>query len=318
MMREKKLGNRIMSAFVNLLTAYPDQPYGHEPIYNPFNEIEREALIEPRNYGDITVKQPKDESVIDLVKRKVENGERVIIYTAWTRLDTQTKLHTMLTNENIRTAILDQRVPTVKREEWVDKRLAEGVKVLIVNPALVETGLDLNAFTTLIFYNIAYNLYIFRQAARRSYRINQTAPKVEVYMLYYKDTMQQRALRLMASKLSAATVIEGNISDEGLAALSSCEDMTTQLAKELMSGIKEDTETLADTFKKMAIHSERQDKKEEPALKVVSVPEEPVKNADEPKPQQPIVVIKPNIEIRKTTAKKYDTGQMSIFDLLAS
>ena len=129
--------------------------------------------------------------------------------------------------------------------------------------------------------------------------------------------MQQRALRLMASKLSAATVIEGNISDEGLAALSSCEDMTTQLAKELMSGIKEDAETLADTFKKMAIHSERQDKKEEPALKVVSVPEEPVKIVDEPE-SQPIVVIKPNIEIRKTTAKKYDTGQMSIFDLLAS
>ena len=95
-------------------------------------QTEKEALIEPRNYGDITVKQPKDESVIDLVKRKVENGERVIIYTAWTRLDTQTKLHTMLTNENIKTAILDQRVPTVKREEWVDKRLAEGVKVLIV------------------------------------------------------------------------------------------------------------------------------------------------------------------------------------------
>ena len=140
MTKDKKLGNRILSAFVNLLTAYPDQPYGHEPIYNPFNEIEREALIEPRSYGDITVKQPKDESVIDLVKRKVENGERVIIYTAWTRLDTQTKLHTMLTNENIKTAILDQRVPTVKREEWVDKRLAEGVKVLIVNPALVETG----------------------------------------------------------------------------------------------------------------------------------------------------------------------------------
>lgn len=46
--------------------------------------------------------------------------------------------------------------------------------------------------------------------AKEMYRINQTAPKVEVYMLYYKDTMQQRALRLMASKLSAATVIEGN------------------------------------------------------------------------------------------------------------
>ena len=91
----------------------------------------------------------------------------------------------------------------------------------------------------LIFYNVAYNLYIFRQASRRSWRINQTAPKVEVYMFYYQDTMQQRALRLMASKLSAATVIEGNVSEEGLAAMSSCEDMTMQLARELVSGLKE-------------------------------------------------------------------------------
>ena len=248
--------------------------------------------------------------IIADVVSKIENGEKVLIYTSWVKIDTQDKLKKLLEENGYRVAVLPQTVAPEKREQWVEKKIQEGLDVLITNPSLVETGLDLNAFTTLIFYNIAYNLYIFRQAARRSYRINQTAPKVEVYMFYYKDTMQQRALRLMASKLSAATVIEGNISDEGLAALSSCEDMTTQLAKVLMSGIKEDTETLADTFKKMAIHSERQDKKEESALKVVSVPEEP-------KPQ-PIVVIKPNIEIRKTTAKKYDTGQMSIFDLLAS
>lgn len=80
----------------------------------------------------------------------------------------------------------------------------------------IPTLLDLNAFTTLVFYNIAFNLYVFRQASRRSWRINQTAPKVEIYMLYYADTMQHKALRLMASKLSAATVIEGQISDEGV------------------------------------------------------------------------------------------------------
>ena len=86
--------------------------------------------------------------------------------------------------------------------KYLEKQLQKGIRVLITNPALVETGLDLNSFTTLIFYNIAYNLYIFRQASRRSWRINQTAPRVEVYMFYYKNTMQQRALRLMASKLS--------------------------------------------------------------------------------------------------------------------
>ena len=129
--------------------------------------------------------------------------------------------------------------------------------------------------------------------------------------------MQQRALRLMASKLSAATVIEGNISDEGLAALSSCEDMTTQLAKELMSGIKEDAETLADTFKKMAIHSERQERKGIPKIKVLPVPIRPAQSIEESKSHS-ITVLKPNIEARKTTAIKYDTAHISIFDLIAS
>ena len=64
--------------------------------------------------------------------------------------------------------------------------------MLITNPRCVETGLDLNAFTTLIFYSMGYNLFTLRQAARRSWRINQTAPQVEVYMLYYVDTIRPR------------------------------------------------------------------------------------------------------------------------------
>ena len=83
-------------------------------------------------------------------------------------------------------------------------------------------------------------------------------------MFYYQDTMQQRALRLMASKLSAATVIEGNVSEEGLAAMSSCEDMTTQLARELVSGLKENADELAESFRKMAIHGNRHEKTGQP------------------------------------------------------
>lgn len=167
------------------------------------------------------------------------------------------------------------------------------------------TLLDLNAFTTLIFYNIAYNLYVFRQASRRSWRINQTAPKVEVYMFYYKDTMQQRALRLMASKLSAATVIEGNISDEGLAAMSNCEDMTTQLAKELMLGLKANEDEIAVTFRKMTIHNEKS---------AAPVPA----GADADKTEPAVVIPMPAISRTKPTDKRPDTGQLSLLDLLVS
>ena len=316
MKNNKQIANRILSSYMNLLSAYPDQPYGHNPIYNPFRKAEEEALIIPKDFGDINTILPKDDKVIELIERKVAAGENVIIYTAWTRLDSQDKMFKTLNEKGIPTVILKPSIEPIKREEWVDKRLKKGIRVLITNPALVETGLDLNAFTTLIFYNIAYNLYIFRQASRRSWRINQTAPKVEVYMFYYKDTMQQRALRLMASKLSAATVIEGNISEEGLAAMSDCEDLTTQLAKELMSGLKENVDELADSFKKMAILGNREQKTDEQ-------PEQAVSDTNEKlKPEITVIptVILPMQQTDKTTkanSKNHDTGQLSLFDLVA-
>lgn len=313
MKKSKKIGNRILSSYMNLLSAYPDQPYGHKPIYNPFMAPDEDPLIIPKDLGDASILQPKDERVIELIEQKIALGEKVIIYTAWTRLDSQDKLFNALNAKDIPTVILKPSVATTKREAWVEKQLQKGIRVLITNPALVETGLDLNAFTTLIFYNIAYNLYIFRQASRRSWRINQTAPKVEVYMFYYRNTMQQRALRLMASKLSAATVIEGNISEEGLAAMSDCEDLTTQLAKELMSGLRENVDELADSFKKMAILGNREHKEAEQTV---------VEPAKAPQPEiaiTPIVIfpIQSNIQITKTNGKNYDTGQLSLFDLVA-
>jgi hypothetical protein len=65
--------------------------------------------------------------------------------------------------------------------------------------------------------------------------------------------MQNRAIRLMASKLAVAGIIEGNLSEEGLAAMSDCADMTTALARELTQGIKDEVEDLSSVFKKMAI-----------------------------------------------------------------
>ena len=248
--------NRILSTYLNLLSAYPDQPYGHTPTFYPGVG---NLIVAPKDTGCPGDLEPKDEKILELVEKKVSAGERVIIYTAWTRLDTQQKLHTLLTQKGYRASILDRKVPTKKREAWVDKKVQDGIDVLIVNAALVETGLDLNEFTTLIFYNVSYNLYILRQASRRSWRINQTAPRVEVYLFYYRDTMQAKALKLMANKLAAATVIEGNISEEGLAALSESHDLMAEMAMELVHGIKDNVDELSNTFKHMAIrHKEEQ------------------------------------------------------------
>lgn len=302
---QKDISQKIQSNYLNLLIAYPDQPYGHRPIIHPHT---KEVLLEPKDLSVFEDLQPKDEQVIELVERKIKSGERVIIYTSWVRLDSQKKLLKQLTSRGFRTRILDTKIPPIKREEWVDKRVSEGIDVLIVNPSLTETGLDLNAFTTLIFYNIAFNLYVFRQASRRSWRINQTAPKVEVYLFYYVGTMQQRALKLMASKLAAATAIEGNISDEGLAALSDCKDMTTLLAKELMLGIQDRVEDLASTFQKMAIRNHREEKAEVSPTKPV------VRQLPSPQPEPTPAPIVSVTKLRKKLPEQAE--QFSLFDLL--
>ena len=97
-------------------------------------------LSAPKDIGSADDLQLKDEVLLGLIDRKLQEGERVIVYTAWVRLDTQERLHKLLTEKGVKAAILDQKVPTVQREEWVDKRVREGVKVLITNSALVETG----------------------------------------------------------------------------------------------------------------------------------------------------------------------------------
>ena len=79
------------------------------------------------------------------------------------------------------------------------------------------------------------------------------SPRVEVYMLYYADTMQAKAMKLMASKLAVAGIIEGTFSEEGLAAMSDVKDLTSQMAKELANGIKDNVEDIAAAFQKMAV-----------------------------------------------------------------
>ena len=211
------------------------------------------VLVHPENTADFETILPKEEKTLEIVRQKAAAGERVLIYTSWTRTDSQQKLLGLLNREGIHTEILTPKIPPEKREAWVEKRVQSGLQVLITNPRCMETGLDLNAFTTLIFYSMGYNLFTLRQASRRSWRINQTAPRVEVYMLYYKETMQAKAMKLMASKLAVAGIIEGTFSEEGLAAMSDVKDLTSQMAKELALGIKDNVEDIAAAFKKMAV-----------------------------------------------------------------
>lgn len=324
---DRKAAQKILSTYLNLLTVYPDQPYDQPEVIHP---ITGSTIVAPKDCGDFSRLLPKEEETLEIVQQKVANGERVLIYTSWTRTDSQQKLLKLMRENGYRAEILTPQIATEKREEWVDKRVKNGLQVLITNPRCVETGLDLNAFTTIIFYSMGYNLFTLRQASRRSWRINQTAPKVEVYMLYYADTMQAKAMKLMASKLAVAGIIEGTFSEEGLAAMSDVKDMTSQMAKELAAGIRDNVEDIAAAFKKMAIINPERKKTVESAPKTDELPA-PETASEAIGPTVQAVQTAASWEIyegllartqeakkkRKSKVAEVDENQLSIFDFAA-
>ena len=71
-------------------------------------------------------------------------------------------------------------------------------------------------------------LFTLRQASGRAWRIGQKEACRIVYF-YYEGTMQDRAMVLMAKKLTAAQALEGTFTSEGLVALAG-EDANVELA----------------------------------------------------------------------------------------
>jgi len=150
------------------------------------------------------------------------------------------------------------------REEWIEEKVRFGTQVVIANPKLVQTGLDLYDFPTMIFYQTGYSIFTLRQASRRSWRIGQNKD-VNVYYLFYGSTMQEKAMQLMGSKLEASLAIEGKFSEEGLLAMTAGEDITTAMAKALVERLDVGgVEQIWSKLNKRNIIEQRQEKQEKP------------------------------------------------------
>lgn len=223
---------------MQILSCYPDQPFDLPPIYSAKDNM---IVAKPKDIIDNELRplfrSMKDIKLLEIAKEKIASGEKVLVYSHWTgNTDCQDRLKKLFENEGIKACILDNSVKSINREEWIKTKVAEGNDVMICNPMLVETGLDLLDFTTIVFYQLGYSLFTMRQASRRSLRLNQTKD-VSVYYLYFKDTIQEQALSLMATKLQAAMTIEGKFSEEGLNALSENEDILSQIANSVIEDI---------------------------------------------------------------------------------
>jgi hypothetical protein len=157
---------QLLGAYLNALLSYPDRPFDNEPIVYPDTG---EVIAVPIELSKDKIYN-KERKFIDLVKKSLSQDRKVFTYCQYTGVkDVTSRLQNLLLDEGIKTEILRYSVKPEKREEWIKHKVNSGTDVVIANPKLVQTGLDLYDFPTLAFYQTGYSIYTLRQASRRSW-----------------------------------------------------------------------------------------------------------------------------------------------------
>ncbi len=236
----KKGSKRLLATYLQTLLAYPDGCTKGETVFDP-RTGDVIVQVPPLSHEKL---YPKEKALVDLVAAERLEGRRVLVYVTHTGTrDITGRMDDILTRHGFRVAVMkSDAVEPKRREAWVADRVKQGIDVLVCHPRLVQTGLDLIDFPTIVWDETDYSVYVVRQASRRSWRIGQTRP-VKVVFLAYRNTLQADALKLVAKKMQSSLAVEGELPEDGLAAFGDDgDDMMMALARKIVSGEEEDEE----------------------------------------------------------------------------
>ena len=225
---------RMLGKMLQTLLAYPDGCRAAERVTLEVAGIEKTVGFAP-SLKVATL--PKEKRLLEIMRAEQRQGRKVAIFVEHTGTrDLLPILEAKLKEEGFLPLILrGQAVAPEHREAWLEEHMSSGnYACLMCNPNLVKTGLDLLEFPTIIFFQCGYSVYTLRQASRRSWRIGQEHP-VRVFFMAYGESMQDKALSLIAQKMETSLAVEGVLSEQGLAALSESENsIVMELAKALI------------------------------------------------------------------------------------
>ncbi|KSP20100.1 DEAD/DEAH box helicase, partial [Pseudomonas aeruginosa] len=223
----------LLGVVLNVLLAWPDCCFRPEIVKHPRS---RDTLaFVPAIFGDEQL-MPKEQALVELCLEEKAKGRKVLAYTVYSGTrDTTSRLKKVLEQSGLKVAVLRASVDTARREDWILDQVDRGIDVLITNPELVKTGLDLLDFPTIAFLQTGYNVYTLQQAARRSWRIGQKHP-VRVVFFGYAGSSQITCLQLMAKKIAVAQSTSGDVPESGLDSLNQDGDSVEMaLARQLIA-----------------------------------------------------------------------------------
>lgn len=271
----------------------------------------------------------KETAVAGLVAEETLLKRKVLIFVEQSstrdirsRVKDSIEYHAEKNGQKLRVGILSAGdMKPAQRETWI-KNEAHRMDALIANPKLVEVGLDLIMFSTIIFYEMNPSLYIVWQAMRRVWRLGQHKD-VKMIILGYRGTVEEEILTRMGQKMQHAQLLYGK--DAGGVLVDENDDAVqgSNLIKEIIDDALDGKafRNLGDTLVSL-VGSQKQEPKPMPKVKANTHVPDPAKDKDV-EIIVPEIVAPPTISIGKNgngngnsngNGKKKESQQQSMFE----
>lgn len=175
----------------------------------------------------------KERELVNLVKGELGEKRGVIIGLNYTdSYKCHIRIRDVLAAHGIESHILTSSVPSDKRVDWLAQKEREKAGVIITNLQLVEVGLDLIPWETLVLYQLSEQVNVVRQFARRNWRIGAYRECRVFYMVYNGTNQMAQFLRVM-KKRGHAMMTEGRIDRTELSQY--CLDAQNNMAADVAS-----------------------------------------------------------------------------------
>ena len=166
------------------------------------------CIVEDGRY-DLAGTFSKLERLKDLLMEIFFRGEKALVFTSYTKM--ADRIAGMAAGEfGVMAATMDGRRAIEDRQPLIDRFSAhEGPAVLVLNPRVGGSGLNITAANHVIHYNPEWNPALEDQASARAYRLGQERP-VTVRRLLYAETVEEViAERLLRKRTIADAAIVG-------------------------------------------------------------------------------------------------------------
>jgi Uncharacterised methyltransferase family (DUF6094) len=155
---------------------------------------------------------PMERRLIALVQQEIREGRRVMVYTEQNDLRSMSRrlewvLKEALQAQHLQPWTLPNSVAAEDRQQAILQAVQRGHRVVIVPYRRVNEGLNLQSgIDTVIWLEMALNLFMLDQASRRAWRLGKHE-EVRIYYLAYANTAGHTKLRKLGQQSGAAAPI---------------------------------------------------------------------------------------------------------------